>query len=133
MARRISVGATATELSIGFHPAAPPGSTLRYTASKLYQMGPAQASGLWPSAPTALCSELPRAGDTLAPILKSAPARGRKFRSTSLAVERTGLSQLAGWSLIRRAIFMEPPAWGVPTGMAQSLKRRSPVTSGLKP
>src|SRR5580658_662162 len=130
MARRISVGATVTELSIGFHPAVPPGSTLRYTASKLYQTGLDQALGLWPSAPTALSSELRRAGDTLAVTLKSAPARGRKFRSTSLAAERTGRSPLAEWSWIRQAISMERPTWAVLLGMAQSLRKRSPGTSG---
>src|SRR5579863_1603210 len=132
MARRISVEATVTELSIGFHPAAPLGSTFRSTASKLYQTGLAQPLGLWPSATTALCSGLLRAGDTLALTLKSAPARGRKFRSTSLAAERMGRSPLAGWSLIRQAIFMEPPAWGVPMGMAQSLKSSSRGGSGLR-
>src|SRR5579863_6607329 len=103
MARRISVGATVMELSIGFHPAAHPGSTLRYTASKLYQTGLAQALGLWPSATTALCSEPLKEGDILAPTLKSAPARGGKFRFTSLAAEPTGLSPLAAWSWIRQA------------------------------
>src|SRR5579863_302020 len=104
MARRISVGATATEPSIGFHPAVPPGSTLRYTASTVHPTGPAQALVLWPSALTELCSEPRREGDTLEVTLKSAPARGRKFRSTSLAAERTELSPLAEWSWIRRAI-----------------------------
>src|ERR1022692_362755 len=132
MARRISVEATATGLSIGFHPAAPPGSTLRYTASTAHQTGLAQALGRWPLAPTALSSEPLRAGATLAVTLKSAPARERKFRSTSLAAEPTGLSPLAEWSLIRQAISMELPAWEVPLGMAQSLKRRSPGASGLR-
>src|ERR1035441_10549296 len=88
MARRISVGSTVTEVSISFHPAAPIGTTAHYTASTIYPTEPAQPLGLWPSAPTALCSELPREGDTLAPPLKSparksAPARGRKFRPRS--------------------------------------------------
>src|SRR5580704_7332204 len=126
MARRISVGTTVTELSIGFPPAAHPGSTLRCTASTVHQTGPAQALGPWPSDPTARSSEPRREGDTLAVTLKFAPARGRKFRSTNLAAEPTGLSPLAEWFWIRQAISMAPPTWGVPSGMALSLKKRSP-------